>query len=243
MDKKNTLKVFETSELMSEAVAEFIVTLARESIAARNRFVIALSGGNTPNTVYSLLSSTSFKDKIEWKNTFVFWGDERCVPIDDERNNSHQARILLIDKIEIPSANIHPVPVYLEPTEAAKRYEEILRVFFDNEEPLFDLILLGLGENGHTASLFPGTSAIHESQRWVKEVYVAEQKEWRITMTTPLINEAANIAFLVSGQEKAKILKAILNGPYQPDLYPAQLIRPTHGLLYWFADKSALNMT
>ena len=234
-----TLKVFETSALMNVAVANFIVELAAESIKQRGRFVFSLSGGNTPSKLYSLLSYPSFQDKIDWQKTFVFWGDERYVPLDDKRNNAHMAGSLLLDKIDIPQANIYPIPVFLSPAEAALSYEQTLKVFFGKEAPCFDLILLGLGENGHTASLFPGTSVIHESKRWVKELYVAEQKEWRITMTIPLINQAANVAFLVTGKEKSAILETVLNSPIQPDLYPAQLIRPMLGLLLWFADKSA----
>jgi 6-phosphogluconolactonase len=237
-----TLKVFENADLMSEAVADFIIQSAIESIAARGRFVISLSGGNTPNKLYSLLSSPSFKDRIEWKRTFVFWGDERCVPLNDKRNNSYMARLLLLNYIEIPSANIYPIQVDLPPSEAANEYEQKLKEFFGKEAPCFDLILLGLGENGHTVSLFPGTPVIHELQHWIKEVYSAEQMEWRITMTVPLINQARNIAFLVTGEEKANILKTILHSHFQPDIYPAQFIKPSHGHLYWFADKAAASL-
>jgi len=239
MNAKNTLKVFETPDLMSEAVAEFIVGLAAESIAARGKFTIALSGGNTPGKLYSLLASALFKDRIYWQKTFIFWGDERCVPADDDRNNAHQARLLLLDKIDIPSANVYPIPVDLSPAEAAKKYEETLKGFWGKDRACFDLILLGLGDNGHTASLFPHTPVLKETNHWVKEVYVDEQKEWRITMTVPLINQARNLAFLVSGKEKANILQTVLHRTFQPDLYPAQLIQPGMGELFWFADKAA----
>lgn len=236
-----SLKVFETIDLMDEAAAAFVIELAAESIMARGRFVLSLSGGNTPGKLYSLLSLPVFKDRIDWKKTFIFWGDERCVPLNDERNNAHMAKTLMLDKIDIPEANIFPIQVDLTPPEAAKSYEQKLKDFFGSDTPRFDLILLGLGENGHTASLFPGTQVIHEAQHWVKEVYVAEQKEWRITMTASLINQANNIAFLITGKGKANILKAVLNGPFQPDLYPAQLIKPVRGDLFWFADKDASN--
>ena len=242
MNAKTTLKVFETPNMMSEAVAKFIIGLAAESIAARGKFTFVLSGGNTPGSLYSLLSSASFRERIEWKKTFVFWGDERCVPLDSERNNAHMAKTLLLDKIEIPLANIYPMPVNMEPAEAAKKYEDTLKAFFGKELPSLDLILLGLGDNGHTASLFPYTSVLIEAHHWVKEVYVEEQKEWRITMTVPLINQATNVAFLVSGKEKAKTLQVVMNGPYQPEMYPAQLITPTDGHLFWFADQVAANL-
>jgi 6-phosphogluconolactonase len=239
MADKITLKVFATPDLMSEAAGEFIVRIAAESIAARGKFTIALSGGNTPGKLFSLLASASFRERIDWKKIFVFWGDERCVPMDSERNNAHMAKTLLLDKIKIPTANIYPIPVNLGPAEAAKKYEETLKVFFGEELPSFDLILLGLGDNGHTASLFPYTSVLIETHHWIREVHVEEQKEWRITMTVPLINQAAHIAFLVSGIEKAKVLQTILNGPYDPDQYPAQLIKPAEGHLFWFADQAA----
>jgi 6-phosphogluconolactonase len=165
------------------------------------------------------------------------------VPLDDERNNAHMAMTLLLDKIKIPTANICPIPVDLEPAEAAAKYEETLKVFFGKDLPSFDLILLGLGDNGHTASLFPYTSVLIETHRWIKEVHVEEQKEWRITMTVSLINQAAHIAFLVSGKEKAEILQTVLNGPYLPDQYPAQLIKPADGHLSWFTDKNAYPKT
>ena len=233
-----TLKVFETTDLMNEAVAEFIVSLAGECIEARGKFVISLSGGNTPGKLYSLLASVSYRGRIDWQKTFVFWGDERYVPKDDERNNAHQARELLLEKIEIPAGNIYPMPVSPTPAEAAKNYEQTLNDFFGKSSSSFDLILLGLGENGHTASLFPGTPVLNETKHLVKEVYVDEQKEWRITMTVPLINQALNVAFLVTGKEKAKVLQTVLHGSFEPALYPAQLIKPA-GDLYWFTDRDA----
>jgi 6-phosphogluconolactonase len=242
MNTKTTLKVFETPDLMSGAVAEYIVGLAGESIAAKGKFVIALSGGHTPDTLFTLLSSALFRDRIEWQKTFVFWGDERCVASDDERNNAHQARLFLLDKIAIPASNVYPIPVDLSPAEAAKSYEETLKGFFGKDAPVFDLILLGLGDNGHTASLFPGTPVLRETGHWVKEVYVEEQKEWRITMTVPLINQAHNVAFLVTGKDKAAVLRTVLHGSFTPDIYPAQLVRPADGNLIWFTDRSAASM-
>lgn len=233
------LHVYESTDLMNEAVADLIIRTAAESIQARGRFVLSLSGGHTPAKLFSLLSSPSYRDQIDWQKTFVFWGDERCVPMSDERNNAHMARSLMLDKIDIPQSNVFPIQVEMSPSEAARSYEQSIKDFFGKEAAHFDLILLGLGDNGHTASLFPGTPVIHESEHLVQEVYVEDQKEWRITMTVPLINEARNIAFLISGKGKANILNIVLNAPFQPDLYPAQLILPGHGHLYWFADKDA----
>jgi len=175
---------------------------------------------------------------MPWANTFVFWGDERCVPFGNKDNNAYAAIHLLLDKVAVPLSNIYRIPVDFPPPIAAEAYERTLRNFFTTDEPSFDLILLGLGENGHTASLFPGTAIINESARWVKEVYVEEQAMYRISMTIPIINRSRNILFLAEGTGKAGILKKVLSDA-EPDKYPAQLIKPVNGNLYWFVDAKA----
>jgi 6-phosphogluconolactonase len=239
MNNKNDLQVFATADALTKAAANLIIDLSQKAISERGRFVLSLSGGRTPEKLYSLLAQPQYLNKIDWAKTFVFWGDERCVPLNDAQNNAHMAKSLVLDKIEIPAENIFPIPVNLPPVEAAMAYEKTLQVFFGKNESRFDLILLGLGENGHTASLFPGTEVLHEEKRWIKEVYVEELKMFRITMTAPFINKAYNIALLVTGAEKAEVLKTILSAPFQPDKYPAQLIKPQSGNLHWLADKGA----
>ena len=239
MNGQYTLERFENGEAFIKAVADFIIAIANKAVAEKERFTIALSGGNTPNKLYSLLATDEYSKQIPWKNTFVFWGDERCVALSDEQNNAHVAISLLLDKVGIPPLNIFPIPVNLPPEEAAIQYEQTIKSFFGHETPSFDLILLGLGENAHTASLFPGTEVLHEQKRLVKEVYVDEQKMFRVTMTVPLINLANNIAFLLTGKSKAEVLKTVLTAPYQPEKYPAQLIKPINGKLFWLADKDA----
>jgi 6-phosphogluconolactonase len=238
MENKATLKVYDTPDQMSIAVADLIISLSQEAITKRGRFSIALSGGSTPDRLFTLLSTNEYKDCVDWQRTFVFWGDERCVPLSDEKNNANQAKKLLLDKVDIPAANIYRIPTDFEPQRAAILYEDSIRFFFKGT-PHFDLILLGLGDNGHTASLFPDTDVLKEQTHWVKEVYVEEQKMYRITMTALLINQANNIAFLVAGKEKTQILQAILGKDAMPDKYPAQLIKPAQGHLYWYADKAA----
>lgn len=239
---KYNLKVFQTIEELNKAAAQFIIEIASQSIAARGKFTISLSGGQTPMQLYSLLSESPFKDEIQWQKTFIFWGDERCVPLSDERNNAHQAKLALLDKIDIPPNNIHVIPVNLSPEEEANRYEKEIKDFFGEENIRLDLILLGLGENGHTASLFPGTKVIDEQVEGVRALYVEEEKMFRVTMTAPLINNAHNILFLVAGEKKAGILKKVLRSPYDPDKYPAQLINPGKGKLYWFIDHMAASL-
>ena len=239
MSEKKNIKIFKDVAELCESTANFIINLANRSIVANGQFVLVLSGGSTPNELYKLLATDTFQKKMPWENTIIFWGDERCVGLDDKLNNAYVAKSLLLDKIDIPAANIHVTPVNLSPAEAANKYEQDLKDFFKNKPPQFDLIFLGLGENAHTASLFPGTEVLHEKDRWVKEVYVEEQKMYRVTMTEPLINQAHNIIFLVTGKAKAEVLHTIFNSPYQPEKYPAQLIKPVNGNLYWFVDEAA----
>jgi 6-phosphogluconolactonase len=233
------VRVFETTVAMNASAAQRLIDLAAKSVAARGRFVLSLSGGNTPRDLYALLATESYRPRVPWKSTFVFWGDERCVPADDERNNAHAAATLLLKKIDLPSSHIYPIPVGLPPADAAKKYEKTLRVFFGKDAPRFDLLLLGLGENGHTASLFPGTRVLNEKIRWVKEVLVKDQRPDRVTLTMPLINQARHIFFLVTGEEKSDILAKVLAAPFRPDRYPAQGIRPEHGEVAWYVDDKA----
>jgi 6-phosphogluconolactonase len=235
----NHLEVFPTIDDLNIAAAKFIVDIAKKSIAEKGKFIVSFSGGQTPVKLYSILANSPFREQIEWEKTFVFWGDERCVPPDDDRNNAHQAKKKLLDKVAIPPANIHIIPVDLTPAEAAHKYEKEIKDFFGDEPLQFDLVLLGLGENGHTASLFPGNKLLNEKAEGVREVYVEEEKMSRVTMTAPLINQAHHILFLVSGRNKAEILEHIMWSPYQPEKYPAQLIKPEHGNLRWFADNAA----
>jgi len=239
MEPQNKIQIFQTHEELAEASVKFIIETAKQAIETNGRFVISLSGGHTPERLYTLLSKPPFRDQVQWNKTFVFWGDERCVPPDDKQNNANMARTLLLDLIDIPPLNINAVPVELPPRKAANEYENTLKRFFGKEAPRFDIILLGLGENGHTASLFPDAGIIFESHNWIMEVYVPEQKMFRITMTPDLINQAHNIIFLVEGENKAAILKTVLTADYQPDKFPAQRIKPLNGNLYWFIDSKA----
>jgi 6-phosphogluconolactonase len=239
VNETKDIHVFKDVAELCEATADFIIELANESIAVNGQFVLALSGGSTPNELYKLLATEEYKKRMPWKKTIIFWGDERCVGLDDKLNNAYVAKSLLLDKIDIPATNLHITPVNLPPVEAAKKYEQDLKDFFKNKPPKFDLIFLGLGENAHTASLFPGTEVLHEKDRWVKEVYVEEQKMYRVTMTEPVLNQAHNIIFLVTGKAKAEVLHTIFNSSYQPEKYPAQLIKPVNGNLYWYVDEAA----
>ncbi len=231
---------FPDIDALSQAAAEHIVTAAAAAIAAHGRFSIGLSGGSTPRPLFERLAREPFSGQIDWENVHVFWGDERCVPPDHADSNFRMARETLLDHVPLPDDNVHRIKGERDPAQAAEEYEHTLRMFFSGAAwPRFDLLLQGLGDDGHTASLFPGTAALHDQSHWVAANYVPKFDAWRITLTAPAINAASEIMFLVAGANKAAALRAVLHGPHQPDTYPAQLIQPVGGTLIWLVDEAA----
>ncbi len=233
------IQVYPDLESLSRAAAALLVDQANLAVAARGRFSVALSGGATPRRTYELLAAPPLKDQAPWDRVHVFWGDERCVPPDDPRSNARMAKEAWLDRVPIPPGQIHPLNCADDPAAAARQYEAKLREFFAGQPPRLDLVLLGLGPDGHTASLFPGTPVLEEQERWAAAVYVAEGDLYRVTLTAPLINQAARVAFLVAGGAKAEVLREVLHGPRDPARLPAQLIRPQNGELLWLADRQA----
>lgn len=233
------IRVCNDLEALSLAAAELFATEARHAVTARGRFTVALAGGSTPRRTYEILANESFRDLVPWQNTHIFWGDERCVPDGDIRNNAQMARQALLNHVPIPQNHVHPMACNRSPQEAAVEYEALLRGFFATDRPQFDLVLLGLGENGHTASLFPGTSVLDEQQHWVASVYVTEEGVHRLTLTAAAINQAALVVFLVSGASKAPILRNVLKEAQEPGNIPARLIKPANGGLLWLVDRDA----
>jgi 6-phosphogluconolactonase len=223
---------------LARAAVEHFVTLAAEAIAVHGQFVVALSGGSTPRATYVLLASDEFAARVDWSRVYIFWGDERCVPPDHPDSNYRMAREALLDKIPIPTGNVHRIRGEWPPDQAAVAYQAELEVVL-GAGGRFDLILLGMGVDGHTASLFPGTAAMHEQTRWVVAHYVDKLSMWRITLTPVVINAAAHVTFMVSGAGKAERLREVLAGPYQPDILPAQIVRPPDGRLLWLVDAAA----
>lgn len=213
--------------------------ISGQAIAAGGHFSVALSGGNTPRRLYEYLSSAAFREKIRWDVVHIFWSDERCVPISDQRSNARMVQQTLLAHVPIPTRNIHAIRGDLPPAEAAETYESELRRFFGDQPPVLDLVLLGLGEDGHTASLFPGTPVLKEKERWVSEVYIPGQDVPRVTLTPVIINQAARVVFLVTGAEKAPALQITLEGEFQPQKYPAQLIHPDRATPTWLVDEPA----
>jgi 6-phosphogluconolactonase len=243
------IETYPTPELLADAVAQHIVTSAAEAISSRGRFTLALAGGSTPRAAYSRLASLESRvashesrgATIDWRRVHILWGDERCVPPDDLRSNYRMAKEALLDRVPIPVDQIHRIRGEDDPEKAAVEYERDLRALLGSEG--LDLVLLGLGEDGHTASLFPGQSAVHETERWVVAVPAPDGAMWRITLTPAVLNSASNVTFVVSGPGKALRLKQVLEGPYTPDVLPAQVIRPAQGQLTWMVDEAAAGKT
>jgi len=249
------IKVYPDPTSLAWAAAEHFVAQATEAVAARGLFTVALSGGSTPRSTYALLASADNADRsgrqhprefalrVDWPRVHVFWGDERCVPPDHTDSNYCMGREVLLDHVPIPRRNVHRIRGEMEPEQAANEYERTLQSFFDarpgEPSPQFDLILLGMGGDGHTASLFPGTASVHEEARWVVAHYVDKLSAWRVTLTPVVVNAAAHVTFLVAGAGKAERLHQVLAGRYQPDVLPAQIVRPTDGQLLWLVDAAA----
>jgi 6-phosphogluconolactonase len=237
------ITVYADLESLSRAAAALVVTQANLAVTARGRFSLALAGGHTPRRTYELLAQAPFLDQAPWDQMHVFWGDERCVPLDDPRSNAHMARKAWLDHVPIPLNQIHPINCAPAQAAAARQYEARLREFFAGQPPRLDLVLLGLGPDGHTASLFPATPVLEEKGRWVAEVYLAEPDLPRVTLTAALINQAAVVAFLVAGRSKAGVLREVRHGPRNPRRLPAQLIQPRNGDLFWLVDREAAGQT
>jgi 6-phosphogluconolactonase len=220
---------------VTRTAADRIVAAAASAIAARGRFTIALSGGSTPRALFELLATDEYRAKVDWPRVEVCFGDERCVPPDDPASNYRMAREALLDHVP---ARVHRMRGEDEPAAGAAAYERELRELF-GATPRFDLVLLGMGDNGHTASLFPGLRAVEERERWVVAEYVAEVSMWRITCTPVVLNAAAEDLFLVAGADKAPMLQRVLEGPRDPRALPSQVVAPTNGRLVWLVDAAA----
>jgi 6-phosphogluconolactonase len=231
---------------LGDRSARAVVRFAQEAVSLRGRFSVALAGGATPRTLYRSLTSAAFIKKIPWKSVHLFWGDERAVPPDHPDSNYHLAEEALISHVPIPSENVHRMPgEWSDLQAAADKYEKTLRDFFnpsDEEWPSFDLVLLGIGPDGHTASLFPGSPVLKETVRWVAAPYVEKLKTARLTLTLPVLNHARWVLFLVAGKEKASIMREVhSDDPPSTDL-PARMVQPRKGERLFFLDQDAAGL-
>lgn len=234
------LQIFEKVDDLINALANLIVDVAKKSIRQRGEFNFVLSGGGSPRKLYELLASTAFRDKIEWEHTYFFFGDERFVPEGDAERNSLMAKESLFDPLNIKNQNIFEVDTTGTPEESAQKYSDSIDAHFKSKAVEFDFILLGIGDNSHTASLFPHTSVLMEKEATVKSVFVEELDKYRITMTAPMINNAKNIAFLVFGKDKAEAVHHILeDSEGSAEEFPAKLIHSNNNNLVWFLDEEA----
>ncbi|HEY4290780.1 MAG TPA: 6-phosphogluconolactonase [Puia sp.] len=233
------LQVYKDAQELSQAAARWIVGLIAEIVKVRDRFTIALSGGSTPKLLHKILAAPPCKDQIDWSKMHIFWGDERAVPFEDDRNNAKMAYDTLLNFVPVPASQIHVMRTDIGPEQSALEYEKILHQYFDTTSNTFDLVLLGMGDDGHTLSLFPGMPIVHEEKAWAKAFFLPAQDMYRITLTKTIVNKAAHIAFLTTGTGKAHALKEVQKGAYNPDLYPSQEIKPVNGELHWFVDEAA----
>jgi 6-phosphogluconolactonase len=241
---KPAIQIVADVEAISRKAAEVIMGLMAETLNTKTHFSIALSGGSTPKSLFTLLAEdVSLRTQVDWDKVHFFWGDERHIPPDHPDSNFRMANEVMLSKVEVPAENIHRVRAEeQDASKAAEEYEDELRTFFNlkpGELPRFDCVLLGMGPDGHTASLFPGTEALREQKRLVVSNWVEKFRTHRITLTAPAINNADCIIFLVSGEEKAEVLREVLEGEKNTELFPSQLIKPSHGKLLWLVAQSA----
>lgn len=244
---KRTVEIFANGTEIARRAADDVVRIANQAVSARGAFTIALSGGSTPKTLYTLLAEhPSLRNSLPWDKIKVFFGDERHVGPGHVDSNFQMAADAMLSKAPLRAEQIHRIKgEYPDTAQAAREYEEVIRREFSlasGSFPTFDLVLLGMGNEGHTLSLFPGTKALRETQRIVTRNWVGKLYTERVTLTAPAANNAANIIFMIAGADKACALKAVLEGPHEPDQLPAQMIQPVHGNLSWLVDEAAGSM-
>jgi 6-phosphogluconolactonase len=235
--------VLDNAEEVARVAADRWIEIAGASLASRGRFSVALAGGSTPRRAYEMLAAPEYRDRIDWTSVHIFFGDERCVPPSHPESNYRMACEAMISRLPIPEQNVHRMLGETDPDLSARLYEQELRSFFEDAPwPRFDLLLLGMGDDGHTASLFPYTPALREQQAWVFANWVEKLKTFRLTLTAPAINRAAHIIFMVTGEGKAERLREVISGARDPERLPSQMIRPVDGSLTWLADKAAAGL-
>ncbi len=243
MPPKPCIAILQEPERVAHAAARFLQTIAFNSLKKKPLFTMALSGGSTPLQMFRLLATDPRLSNFPWHHTHLFWVDERCVPFDDSNSNFGNTSTILLEKVPIPGKNIHPMSCYENPEQGSINYEKEIRSFFNlsgKELPSFDLILLGVGKDGHTASIFPESMALEEKKRLVLAVTGGEPQVTRITLTLPVLNNAKQVLFMATGKEKAEIFAQIVAGG--PCELPAAMVRPASKALFWMVDREAASI-
>jgi 6-phosphogluconolactonase len=236
-NQKGQMEVCADSAAVAKRAADLFLKVAQES-KSQGRFTVALSGGSTPKALYSLLAAPPYVDQVPWEIVTLFWGDERCVPPDHQDSNYRMTKEAMLSKVPLSESQIHRIEGELDPQVAADKYSQVLQNFFGGL-PRFDLVFLGMGDDGHTASLIPGTTALQDNQHTVVANWVEKFNTYRVTLTAKVINNAALVNFLIVGDSKTKVLKEVLEGPADQNRLPSQLIKPTNGKLLWLVDRTA----
>lgn len=230
-------------EQLSQDFAQWLINYANEKIKVNGRFSVALSGGSTPKKLHVLLTKEPYKTSTDWSKWHFFMGDERFVPFSDDRSNAKMCYETLLNHVPVKKDHIYFYQTEgITPKDSAVQYEKLLRGFFEDQNTGIDLVILGMGDDGHTLSLFPHQPVINETQKWVDSFWLEPQNMYRITLTHPVANHAGAVAFLVAGAGKQKALKEVLEGEYRPELYPSQIIQPKSGELHWFIDQAAATL-
>jgi len=233
------IRKFKNIDELNASAAELFVQTAARAIADKGRFTVALTGGSSPIGLYRLLTRLPFREQVDWRRVYVFWGDERWVPLSDDRSNAKMSYETLLNHVPIPADQVFPMwSANVEAVEYAREYEDLLKQYLGTEGR-FDLILLGMGADGHTASWFPGTEVLEERLKWVRAYYLAPQEMYRITLTVPVVNRANRVAVITYGEGKAEALYQVLEGLPDPVKYPAQLLSGADNEVTWFVDEAA----
>lgn len=233
-----SITVFDDLDTLYKKAADTFVDLSEKAIQKHDRFAVALSGGSSPKAIFKLLATEEYAQKIEWNKIYFFWVDERWVSLEDEKSNAKMTFETLLDKVPVNKDQIFPMyKDGIEPEDYAKEYEQSIKNIL-GADGVFDFVLLGMGDDGHTASLFPGEAILHEKEKWVDAYYLKPQEMFRITLTAPIINKAENILVVAFGESKKHALNEVLNGEYNPELYPLQLIERKEGFEF-FTDEKA----
>ena len=234
------IHAYPNKEKLVAATTELAANCIEQAIKQNGLCNMALSGGNTPGGIFSLLASNPYRDRLDWSRLHLFWGDERMVPQEHQDSNFRMVQETLLNHIEIPDVNVHRIRGEIAPEKSAEEYAELLGVHFKEDLPHFDLILLGLGEDGHTASLFPETDAVDECEKYAVAVFVPKLSAWRVTLTLPVLNAAREVLFLVSGRSKSEMIQRIISMKQPAKELPATMVNPQSGELHWMLDSEAM---